>query len=188
MIGGLVRLTAVGGLAWAAGFAWFGATLPDAAPLSLATDGVVVLTGGPGRLLRGIEVLDARSAQRLLVSGAGRGVTAAALAETLPATARAVNRTLFANRVDLGYAAVDTRSNAEETAQWTADHGFRSLRLVTSAGHMRRAALELEAQLPPGVTVLPDAVPVEPQAGGLAREYSKFLVRWAAIRLNRWQR
>src|SRR3546814_10350716 len=34
--------------------------------------------------------------------------------------------------IDLGHEAVDTRSNAEETAAWVRDHRYRSVRLVTS--------------------------------------------------------
>jgi hypothetical protein len=62
-----------------------------------------------------------------------------------------------------------------------ARHRFSSIRLVTSAGHMRRAQLELARVLPAGVRVLPDAVPSEPRAPGLAFEYSKFLLRRAAL-------
>ena len=52
-----------------------------------------------------------------------------------------------------------------------------SIRLVTSAGHMRRARLELAATLPAAVRILPDAVPVEPKAPTIATEYSKYLLR-----------
>jgi uncharacterized SAM-binding protein YcdF (DUF218 family) len=82
---------------------------------------------------------------------------------------------------DLGYEAVDTRSNAEETARWVAKHQYTSIRLVTSASHMRRARLELSRVLPPQVKVLSDAVPSEPKAPGLAFEYSKWLLRRGAL-------
>jgi hypothetical protein len=35
--------------------------------------------------------------------------------------------------------------------------------------------------LPPGIAVLPDAVPSEPKAPGLAFEYTKWLARRAAL-------
>lgn len=184
VIGALLRLAALAALAWGLGFLWFVATLPPAAPVALATDAVVVLTGGPGRLLRGLEVLDAGSARRMLVSGVAPEVTPATLADILPAAQQSRARALFIRRVDLGYAAIDTRSNAEETAAWMAHHRFRSLRLVTSAGHMRRAELELVARLPPGIAILADSVPVTPQPASLAREYSKYILRLAAIRLG----
>ena len=70
----LLRVAALAVLAWGLGFAWFTATLPAAAPLATRTDAVVVLTGGPLRLARGLAVLEHGSAQRLLVSGVHRKV------------------------------------------------------------------------------------------------------------------
>ena len=166
-------------LAWGFGFAWFVVTIGGAAPLAIGTDAVVVLTGGPGRVARGVEVLRGGSAQRMLVSGVGQGVTDAELAATVGAPPR-----LFAQQVDLGFAAIATRSNAEETTRWMVRHRYRSLRLVTSAAHMRRARLELAARLPKPILIVADAVPVEPQAPSLAREYNKFVLRWAAVQLG----
>jgi uncharacterized SAM-binding protein YcdF (DUF218 family) len=179
VIGAVVRLVAAGALAWGIGFVWFIVSLDQATPVSVATDAVVVLTGGPGRVARGAAVLDAGSARRMLVSGVGRGVTDAELAATVDAP-----RALFADKVDLGFAAIDTRSNAEETRDWMVRHRYRSLRLVTSAPHMKRARLELAARLPKTISILPDAVPVEPAAPSLAREFNKYALRWAALQLG----
>ncbi len=66
--------------------------------------------------------------------------------------------------VTLGFQSVDTRSNAAETARWIADNKFRSVRLVTTDWHMRRAAGELSAALPGDVELIRDAVPS--QVGG----------------------
>jgi uncharacterized SAM-binding protein YcdF (DUF218 family) len=173
--GFLMRLLALVLLAWGAGFLWFSLTLPDPAPLTDKTDAVVVLTGGEGRLLRGLAVLEAGAARRMLVSGVDRGTTPRDLA-----AAAGVKLNRF-KTTDLGYGAVDTRSNAEETARWIKVHDFTSLRLVTSAGHMRRARLELTRVLPPSIIVVEDAVPVEPAAPSIATEYSKFLLRRAAL-------
>ena len=49
--------------------------------------------------------------------------------------------------VTLGFKAVDTRSNATETAEWVEANGITSLRLVTTDWHMRRAAGELARTL-----------------------------------------
>jgi uncharacterized SAM-binding protein YcdF (DUF218 family) len=181
----MLRIAAVLALGWLAGFVVFTATIPTPLPLSIRTDAVVVLTGGPGRLARGVAVLDADAAQRMLVSGVGKDVTREQLAVALDSGANAqlriANLALFHNRVDLGYSAVDTRSNAEETARWMAEHHYRSLRLVTSAWHMRRATLELRAQLPADIAIQSDAVPVEPAAASVAREYTKYILRWAVL-------
>ena len=189
----LVRVGAVAALVWLTGFVLFTATLPEATPLAVATDAVVVLTGGPGRLARGVAVMQAGSARRMLVSGVGEAVTRAELAATLDAgidgrsldaAARLANRRLLAAQVDLGYSAVDTRSNAAETTDWMAANNFKSLRLVTSAWNMRRAELELRAQLPADIAIITDAVPNEPAATRVAREYNKLLLRWVVLKLG----
>jgi X-X-X-Leu-X-X-Gly heptad repeat protein len=172
----MVRLGAVVVLLWLAGFAWFALTLPVAVPLAVTTDAVVVLTGGAGRLARGVAALAAGSAQRMFVSGVGEHIGKAALAGSVGAPLKLLNA-----RADLGYAAVDTRSNAVETTAWTVRHGYKSLRLVTSAQHMKRARLELAAQMPPSVVIVEDAVPAEAGADSTAREYSKYLLRLAAL-------
>jgi len=178
-LGGFVaRILAVLVLGWGGGFLWFSLTLPDPAPLAAHTDAVVVLTGGKGRLKRGLAVIEAGSARRMLVSGVDRNTTRKQLAAAAEVKKSRLGTT------DLGYEAVDTRSNAEETARWVKQHGFTSIRLVTSAGHMRRARLELARVLPASVAVVSDAVPVEPQAPSIATEYSKYLLRRAALTLG----
>ena len=80
--------------------------------------------------------------------------------------------------VTLGFAALDTRGNAQETSEWADRAKVRSLRLVTSDWHMRRAALELENALPEGTTILRDAVRTEPSLRTLFLEYHKLLAAW----------
>jgi len=175
----LVRLVALGLLAFGWGFLWFVMTLAPAAPLATRTDAVVVLTGGAGRLQRGVDVMAAGAAKRMLVSGVARGVTDAALAREVRAPPG-----LFARDVDLGFQAVDTRSNAEETSAWMARYKYRSLRLVTTGQHMRRARLELDGRLPAGVTVVEDGVAGDNTAASLLREYLKLVLRWGAKHLG----
>ncbi len=171
------RLVSALVLLWALGFAWFAIDLPRPAG-SEDTDGIVVLTGGPGRFRRGLEVLEAGHARRMLVSGVDRRVR--------PAELQAAYRIPPAvlDRIDLGRSAVDTRSNALETRRWIAAHDYRSIRLVTTDWHMRRARFELR-QVLRDVRVVPDAVSSEPALGGLLREYHKFLLRRAAALARR---
>jgi uncharacterized SAM-binding protein YcdF (DUF218 family) len=162
---------AVAGMAvlWMLGFAVFATTLPSPAG-ARHTDAIVVLTGGPGRVQRGLEMLGAGTAQRMLISGVDRRVRPIDLAQVqhIPPA--------LLDRVDLGREAIDTRSNADETAAWLTRHHYRSLRLVTTDWHMRRARFELKRTLA-GVDVLPDAVPSEPNLPSLLREYDKYLLR-----------
>ena len=66
-------------LVWAIGFIWFAAIPPGPAD-DRKTDGIVVLTGGAGRIERGVEALQQGWSEAMLVSGVGREVKDAELA------------------------------------------------------------------------------------------------------------
>lgn len=169
------RVIAVIGLAWAIGFVLFAVLLPAPADAE-KTDAIVVLTGAPGRIPRGLAMLQAGRAERMLISGVDRSVRPAelALAQNAPVA-------LFACCIDLGREAVDTRSNGAETAHWLAAHKYRSVRLVTSDWHMRRARFELERSLGPGIVIVADAVSGDASFANLLLEYHKFIARRVAV-------
>ena len=157
---------------WLIGFAWFALFLPQ--PLGdWRTDAIVVLTGGPQRIDRGLDLLQAGQARRLLISGVGIDVQPEELA-------REYRRplALFTCCVALGRDAVDTRSNADEVARWLERRNYRSVRVVTTDWHMRRARFELERRLPDNITLLSDAVPSRPSLMTLWMEYNKLVLRW----------
>lgn len=161
-------------LGWALGFVLFAVTLPQ--PVAdQRTDAVVVLTGGAGRIERGLEVLKRGWARQLLVSGVDRSVKTYEFAREYR-----VRPSRMACCVTLGYQAVDTRSNALETAEWLRHERVKSVRLVTSDWHMRRARMELDRLAPQGVTIIADAVPTRPSFSALLREYNKLLARSVA--------
>ena len=154
------------------GFAWFAIDLPRAAVEGVETDSVVVLTGGAGRIEHALQMLESKQGKRLLISGVDREVKPRELAAQYDRP-----ETLFECCIDLGFQAVDTRSNALETARWAARREDKSIRLVTSDWHMRRARLELERALSPDVFIVPDAVATVPSLGTLFKEYNKYLTR-----------
>ncbi|AOL93658.1 YdcF family protein [Porphyrobacter sp. LM 6] len=162
-------------LLWAIGFLWFVVALPQPATDAQLTDAVIVPTGGAGRIARGLDVLDRGLAKKMLVSGVDPEVKPAEFAAEFGVRAEAM-----ACCITLGFSAVDTRSNAAETAKWVAQNEVQSLRLVTTDWHMRRAASELDRTLPDHVTVIRDAVPSNPQVGTLFLEYHKLLASRAA--------
>jgi len=169
----LKRLAALLLLAWALGFAWFSMTLPQ--PRSGGkTDGVIVLTGGEGRVARGLEALRKGWAQQLLVSGVDSEVKPKEFAALYH-----VNAAQMSCCITLGFESVDTRSNAREAARWIAANKFRSVRLITTDWHMQRAAYELSLMQPKGVVVLRDAVASQPSFETLFTEYHKLLARYA---------
>ena len=170
----IVRLFAVTLLAWLLGFAWFAIFLPQ--PLDgRPTDAIVVLTGGAGRIDRGLGLLQEGAAERMLISGVDRSVRPSELAAQYDAPEQ-----LFSCCITLGREAIDTRSNAIETAHWLERRHFKTVRLITTDWHMRRAALELRQALPRHLTIIYDAVPSRPSLTVLLREYNKYLLRRAA--------
>ena len=157
---------------WAFGFVWFAMALPQPAGAQ-KTDAIVVPTGSGGRIQRGLELLNEGVARRVLVTGVDEDVKPNEFAVEYE-----VPQQTMSCCVTLGFAALDTRGNARETSEWVAARKVRSLRLVTSDWHMRRAALELENALPDGTTVVRDAVRTEPSLRTLFLEYHKLLATW----------
>jgi uncharacterized SAM-binding protein YcdF (DUF218 family) len=168
------RLIAFALLVWILGFAWFALFLPQPAAKD-KTDAVVVLTGGANRIDRGLAILEAGKAKRMLISGVDLDVKPDELAAQYHRPTK-----LFRCCIDLGFRAVDTRSNALETARWVAKHDVKTMRLVTHDWHMRRARLELNQVMPAGVTILNDAVVTQPSLAVLFKEYNKYWLRGIA--------
>lgn len=104
--------------------------------------GVAVLTGGRGRIERGVELLEQTGAQTLLISGVSKGLLLYDIAkrdgfeikENMP--------------VELGYEATDTVGNAKEIKAWVKKHGLKCVIGVTSFYHIPRSRLEVLYELP----------------------------------------
>lgn len=170
----IVRAISLLLLGWMLGFAWFAILLPQ--PLDgRQTDAIVVLTGGAGRIDRGLALLKDGAARRMLISGVDRSVRPAELAAEYRADMK-----LFTCCITLGREAIDTRSNAIETARWLEKRDYATVRLITTDWHMRRAALELRQALPSSTTIIYDAVASRPSLSVLVREYNKYLLRRVA--------
>jgi len=163
----IARASALVLLLYALGFMLFAFTLGKPAPASAGkADAAVVLTGGPGRIEHAVAVLRSGQVKRVLVAGADPLVTKDDIARRLGG-----NRKLLDCCVDLGSESVDTRSNAEEAGRWLAKNRFKSVRLITSDWHMRRAVFELRHAMPRGVSIVEDAVPTHPTMRTLFIEY-----------------
>ena len=158
-------------LIWLFGFLWFAVSLPQPAERE-RTDAVIVLTGGPGRIPRALEVLEQKLAPKLLVSGVDPDVLPREFMKEYN-----VSEAQMRCCITLGYRAFDTRSNAVEAAAWVRENNARSIRLITVDWHMRRAAYELGKELPQDTTVVRDAVRSHPSLQGLFLEYHKVLAR-----------
>jgi uncharacterized SAM-binding protein YcdF (DUF218 family) len=147
VIAGLVVLYVVG-------FVIFVTNLPVPTAHMRPAQGIVALTGGDERVSAAVNLLENHVGQRLLISGVHPQTTKAELKKLSHGGAR------FDCCADLGYAAENTRGNAQETANWARTHKFNSLIVVTARYHMPRSLTEFQAAMP-GVTLEP--YPVQPE-------------------------
>ena len=176
----ILALTCIG--VWIGGLLWFAAQIPQAADNpSARTDAIVVLTGGSGRLQKGLDLLADDKAEKLFVSGVYRGVEVRELLEISRATPEELQCC-----ITLGYEADNTRGNAIETRNWLKQEGYRSIRLVTASYHMPRSLFEFRRVMPQ-VEIIAHAVRSENyrqddwwrwpgSARLLISEYNKFLI------------
>ena len=170
----LRRIASLVVIVWALGFVWFAAILPQ--PIGAGrSDAGIVLTGGEGRIPRALEVLAKGWVRRVLVAGVDSEVRPREFAAEYDASRRTMTCCVTLEQVS-----VDTRTNAREAAKWIAANKVRSVRLVTSDWHMRRAVYELERVVPPGTTIARDAVRTRPALRILFIEYHKLLARRVA--------
>ena len=172
---------------WGAGFLVFVAILPNSPePPHEFTDAIVVLTGSKGRVELGFSLFNNGLSEKLFVSGVHPGVTI----ETLfykHNIADCFKDKIF--KTELGYSALNTAGNAEETAAWVARHNIKSIRLVTANYHMHRSLLEF-SKLLPHVALIPHPLPEPHKLTAktwrlLWNEYRKLTLLWVHHLFNR---
>lgn len=159
---------------WLFGFALFADTLPEAPSVDEleAADGIVVLTGGGGRLDAAVDLLQADKGKRLLISGVHQTVGQADLANLVQAP-----QALFDCCVDLDRKSTNTIDNAKITADWVRKHQYKKVYLVTADYHMHRSQLLLARALP-DCEIMPFPVRSNLSLQGLMIEYAKLTVTW----------
>ena len=135
----VLAVVGIGGFFWFVGLILFTRIIPSA-PLdtSTTTDGIVVFTGGKTRLKVALELFQQNKGQYLLISGVNPDSTLPQVIEKLPSS----------SRITLGFDALNTVGNAQETAAWAHAHHIKTLRLITSNYHMPRSLFELQEVLP----------------------------------------
>jgi len=106
-------------------------------------DAIVVLTGGEARIGEAARLLRQGRAERLLITGVNPRTGSRDIANL-----SGLSPDEIACCVDLGYEALNTKGNAEETAGWIRARGYTSLIVVTANYHMPRSLLELSRELP----------------------------------------
>ncbi len=184
----LLFLIGVTGLWWIGLFRFVEAIPETILDTETRVDAIVVLTGGSGRLDAGLDLLGARNAPRLFVSGVYKGMEVRQLL-TLSEKGRSHLEPLIA----IGNAE-NTLENAAETARWTVGKDIKSVRLVTAAYHMPRSLLEFNNAMP-SIKVIPNPVfPVHVKQDRwylypgtallISSEFNKFLLAWSRNRMG----
>lgn len=179
-------------ISWAAGLIIYTSNIDqtineivqDSPEFTSKTDAIVVLTGGSERIKHALYLLEKGYAEKLFISGVHKEVK---LYELLYLHGYNVNEIkILRNKIELGYAASDTIENAEEIANWVKKNNIKSIRLVTSNYHIKRAMLEIHDKLPDTKIVPHGVVPINVRIDRwwdfpttrhlLISEYNKYLL------------
>lgn len=175
----LRQVLGVAGIAWLAGYLWFLAQLPQPgqAETSDSVDGIVVLTGGPGRVQAGLDSLAQGKGRRLLISGVNRDLASETIMNAIAGDQAPICC------IDLGRQARDTRGNAIEAAKWAEHHDFHSLLVVTADYHLPRALIEFGGIMT-DVELVAKAVDGHASYLSMASEFNKYLFSIVQSRLD----
>jgi uncharacterized SAM-binding protein YcdF (DUF218 family) len=138
----ILTLTLSLAAAWLIGLLIFvGQVQVQRAPVDPTSEGIVVLTGGEGRVVEGLRLLTEMKGSAMLISGVHPEATKDSIINAQDID-NEKQQHLLKCCVDLGYAAGSTVGNADEAAKWSGDRKLKSLLIVTSAYHIPRARLE----------------------------------------------
>lgn len=147
-------------LTWFGGLSIFYYAIPQhVQDDTTSTQAIVVLTGGRERLKTGYQLLNAKRADVIFISGVNPEENLKSLFKLLE-TSKVIqkeDRAHLASTTYLGFEANNTKENAEETAAWVKQKNITSLRLVTAAYHMPRSLFEIKHMLP-HITIIPHPV------------------------------
>ncbi len=151
------------------------------------TDAIIVLTGGGMRIDTGLDLLSSGFSGQLFITGVHVGVHIDEILASWP------EKDKFSECcITLGYKARTTIENAQETKSWALDKDIKSIRLVTSAYHMKRSLLEFENELG-FIEIIPHPVPEESNEiynfdfWLLAfSEYNKFIYRFIVLSYKKY--
>jgi uncharacterized SAM-binding protein YcdF (DUF218 family) len=187
-------------LSWSAGLVIFSKNIDqniteiieDSPEFTSKTDAIVVLTGGSERIKHALYLLEKGYAQKLFISGVHKEVK---LYELLYLHGYNVNEIkILRNKIELGYSASDTIENAEEIADWVNKNNIKSIRLVTSNYHIKRAMLEIQDKLPDIKIIAHGVIPLNiridrwwdfaPSRKLIISEYNKYILANVRVLLD----
>lgn len=127
-------------------YVYISGVAPPAPATRVEADAIVVLTGGKGRIGEGVRLLEGGAGQSLVLSG----VDADADIDSI--FINGIERSIRA-RITLEKRSGSTFENAMEVRRIAAEKGYRSIILVTSSYHMKRALLIFRHTLAGDITI-----------------------------------
>jgi len=163
---------------WAFGFAGFVVSTKNIQQTTTKADGIVVLTGGIGRIDEGFKVLNAGRGARLLISGVDQNIDNETILSVF-----GQDQALWDCCVDAGRLATDTKTNALEAAAWAEEQGYSSIILITSDYHMPRSIHTFRGSAG-DLKIIPHPVKAGVSPLTLAQEYDKYLLSLVRIDLK----
>ena len=167
---------------WLSGFALFFAATTTKKTARTNTDAIIVLTGGPGRIEKGLELFANGLSKNLFITGVHKDATRSEI------LSKSNNReTLPPCCIILGRKATTTTENAAETKEWIDQNNIKAITMVTSTYHLPRAKLEF-SHLMPSLTIITHPVDEyldhQSKITLLFSEYHKTIYRWIQITLH----
>lgn len=144
-----------------------------------SADCAVVVTGGPGRIREGFDLLSRRSVQKLIISGVHPQAELREIFPQWPYYGELRDQDVLLERRSR-----TTYGNAQQSLPLIEALRCRDVILVTSRAHMYRTLRTFKAEFPPNVQILPRAVvagSAEPSWWELSMEALKsiFYSLWA---------
>jgi uncharacterized SAM-binding protein YcdF (DUF218 family) len=135
---------------WISGFFWFVGQIPDTQTKPherKRTDGIIVLTGGNGRIEGALRILVREYTKKLLITGVHNQVDLQNILRASGLTGEDPEMGL-SERIIAGHMATDTKGNAEEALIWMMFENYNSALIVTANYHMPRALYEFQQRMP----------------------------------------
>ena len=131
---------------------------------------IVVITGGHGRINKGLELLSDGKANKMLISGVSEGFSKKNLDSN-------------SDNIILGYMATNTEENAKEVQLFMTLHQYISLILVTNSIHMPRASF-LFSTIMPNIKISVCPVFYNDSLFSAMIEYSKYITTYITYKIE----
>jgi len=141
-------------------------------------DAIVVLTGDRGRIDTATELMNKKLAKKLFISGVNKKVSLDLMKKIVH------EKGINDEQVEFGYKSENTFENALEVRDFMQAFEYKSMYLVSSDYHMRRALLEFKSVMPDVKIKVYFTKTTEKKLGKFFSEYIKYIRSFVRLNLN----